>query len=213
MTLTDLSSGGDSSASSASLFYTGYQSRAFRFAIAGNCPVETELPFTVTFTDSWGNVWTDTLTIPVVATGANIAINTPVESNFSIREAANGNSDGKANPYETHYLDIRVRNSGTSNVLELQAALSTISEYVTIENGTASIGNLNAGYYMTLTDLSSGGDSSASSASLFYTGYQSRAFRFAIAGNCPAGTQLPFTVTFTDSWGNTWTDTLTIPVE
>jgi hypothetical protein len=26
------------------------------------------------------------------------------------------------------------------------------------------------------------------------------------------GTDLPFTITFTDSWGNTWTDTLTIPV-
>jgi hypothetical protein len=27
------------------------------------------------------------------------------------------------------------------------------------------------------------------------------------------GTQLPFIVTLTDSWGNTWTDTLTVPVE
>jgi len=212
-TLTDLTTGGYYSTSSTSLLYSSYLSKAFKFTIAENCPLETELPFTVTFTDSWGNVWTDTLTIPVVGTGASIAINTPIASNFSIREVSGGNNDGKANPSETHYLDVRAKNIGTSNALGLQAVLSTTSGYVTIDNGTATIGNLNAGYYTTLTDLTTGGWSSATSTSLLYSSYLSKAFRFTIASNCPVGTQLPFTVTFTDSWGNVWTDTLTIPVQ
>jgi hypothetical protein len=204
----------NSTASSAQLLYTYSSglSKAFRFTITENCPVGTQLPFTVTFTDSWGNVWTDALTIPVVGTGASIAINTPVESNFAIREAANGNDDNLANPRESLYLDIRVKNAGTSNVLGLQAVLSTTSGYVTMDNGTATIGNLDAGYYNTLTY--SYASSTANSTQLLYT-YSSglsNAFKFTITENCPVGTQLPFTVTFTDSWGNVWTDSLTIPV-
>ncbi|MDR0722559.1 MAG: hypothetical protein LBF75_07195 [Treponema sp.] len=138
-----------SSASSAALLYSSYLSKAFKFAISENCPVGTDIPFTVTFTDSWGNAWTDALTVPVVGTGASVGINTPVADNFKISEAANG--DGKANPRETHYLDIRIKNGGTSKVLGLQVALSTASRYVTIDQGTAEIGDLSAGYYTTLT--------------------------------------------------------------
>jgi hypothetical protein len=76
---------------------------------------------------------------------------------------------------------------------------------------------LNAGDYLTLTFkayyTSHTGSSSANNNLLLYnSGYYVSAFKFTIADNCPAGTDLPFTVTFTDSWGNVWTDTLTIPV-
>jgi hypothetical protein len=198
-----------SSASDTHLLYSDVSTKAFKFTISENCPVGTDIPFTVTFTDSWGNTWTDTLTVPMVGTGASIGINTPAADNYDISEAANGNGDGEANPRETHYLDIRIKNGGTSKVLGLQAALSTASGYVTIDQGTAAIGDLSAGYYKTLTY-------SASSYALNYLLYSSNlsnAFKFTISENCPAGTQLPFTVTFTDSWGNTWTDSLTVSVE
>ena len=126
----------------------------------------------------------------------------------------NGNNDAEANPCETNYLDIRVRNNASSTLNISSITLSTTNGYVTIDNGTASIGNLVSGYYKTLTDSNStGGDYYAFDASLLYSSYLSRAFRFTVAGNCPVGTELPFTVTFTDSWGNVWTDTLTIPVQ
>jgi len=207
-TLTDSSA--SSSATYAYLLYSSYLSKAFQFTIAGDCPAGTDIPFTVTFSDSSGNTWTDTLTIPIVATGATIIINTPVTSNFSIKEAANGNDDGKANPYETHYLDIRVKNSGNSNALGLQAVLSTTSAYVTIDNETAIIGDLTKGYYTTLTDSAS--SSATYTYLLSYSKYLTQAFKFTIAGDCPVGTDIPFTVTFTDSWGNIWTDSLTVPV-
>jgi hypothetical protein len=199
-----------SSANSVTLLYSSNLKQAFKFTIADNCPAGTDLPFTITFTDSWGNVWTDTLAIPVVGTEANIAINTPVADNYRISEAANGNADGKANAHETHYLDIRIKNSGTSNALGVNAALTTTSAYVTIDQNTADIGNLNAGYYKTLTYTYS--YSSANSVTLLYSSNLKQAFKFTIADNCPAGTDLPFTLTFTDSWGNVWTDMLTIPV-
>jgi hypothetical protein len=198
-----------SSSSSVSLLDSSFLAQAFKFTIADTCPVGTSLPFTVTFTDSWGNAWTDTLTIPVVGTGAAIAIHTPIVDNIKITEAANGNADGKANPHESHYLDIRIKNAGTSKALGVSAVLSTTSGYVTLDKSTADIGDLSAGYYKTLTRSSS----SSSTISLLYPDYLAQAFKFTIANTCPVGTNLPFTVTFADSWGNTWTDTLTIPVQ
>jgi hypothetical protein len=191
--------------------YSSYVSRAFKFTISDSCPVGTQLPFTVTFTDSWGNTWTETLTVPVVATGASIGINTPVAGNYDITEAANGNGDGEANPHETHYLDIRIKNGGTSKVLGLQATLTSTSGYITIDKGAAMIGDLSAGYYKTLTYYSA--SSYATDVRLLYSSNIAKAFKFTISDSCPVGTQLPFTVTFTDSWGNTWTETLTVPVE
>jgi hypothetical protein len=181
--------------------------KAFKFTINSTCPMGTNIDFTVTFTDSWGTTWTeDTLTVPVVATGASIAINTPVTDNYRIREAANGNGDGNANPHETHYLDIRIKNGGTSKALGLQAELSTTSDYVTIDQKTATIGDLSAGYYKTLTY---GASLSALGTSLLDS---LKAFKFTISDTCPVETGIPFTVTFTDSWGTTWEDSLTIPV-
>jgi hypothetical protein len=140
---------------------------------------------------------------------------------YKITEVANGNADGTANPHESHYLDIMVRNTGTSNVLGVSAVLSTTSGYVTLDKSTGTIGEVDAGYYQTLTYkaypyayTSYTGRSSMDSSYLLYdSDYYSSAFKFTISATCPTDTNIPFTVTFTDSWGNTWTDTLTIPVE
>ncbi|MDR2193140.1 MAG: hypothetical protein LBP19_01515, partial [Treponema sp.] len=122
---------------------------------------------------------------------------------------ANGNGDRAIQPSESGYLDIRVKNNTNASQSVNAAVLTTSSSYVTIDKGTAAIGDVNAGYYATLTD---GANSYASDALLLYSRYLSNAFKFTISDTCPIGTNIPFTVTFTDSWGNTWTDTLTVPV-
>jgi hypothetical protein len=207
-----LTYGSSSSASSARLLYSSYlDTKAFKFTVSETCPTGTNIAFTVTFTDSWGNTWTDTFEVPVVGTGASIAINTPVSDNVSVKEAANGNADGKVNPRESHYLDLRVKNSGTSKVLGLTATITTTNSHVTIDEGTRTLGDLTAGYYKTLTyDYSS---SYALDARLLYSSYlDTKAFKFTVSETCPTGTNIAFTVTFTDSWGNSWTDTFEVPV-
>jgi hypothetical protein len=204
------STGTSSSSDSNMLNSSTYYPSAFKFTISETCPIGTNIPFTVTFTDSWGNTWTDAFEVPVAGTGASMAL---AGTKYKITEAANGNADGKANPHESHYLDIMVRNTGTSNVLEVNAVLSTTSGYVTLDKSTGAIGDLTAGYYKTLTDNTSS-YSSASSADLLYSSYLStKAFKFTMSATCPIGTNIPFTVTFTDSWGNAWTDTFSIMVE
>jgi hypothetical protein len=203
-----------SSADSYLLYSSSYYSSAFKFTISETCPIGTNIPFTVTFTDSWGNTWTDTLEVPVVATGASMAL---AGTKYIIREAANGNADGKANPNESHYLDIMARNTGTSNILAVSAVLSTTSGYITLDKSTGTIGNVSAGYYQTLSykaDYSSStGIESSSGSYLFYGSHYSSAFKFTISATCPIGTNIPFIVTFTDSWGNAWNDTFSIMVE
>ncbi|MDR1251361.1 MAG: hypothetical protein LBK62_04250 [Treponema sp.] len=209
------STGIASSLSSLLLCSSSYYSAAFRFTISDSCPVNVTIPFTVTFTDSWGNVWMDTFEVPVEGTGAGIAL---AGDKYKITEAANGNADGKANPHETHYLDIMARNTGTSNALGVTATLSTTSSYVTLDKSTGTIGNLDAGYYQTLTykayyTSSTGIASSLSSLLLCSSSYYSAAFKFTISDSCPVNVTIPFTVTFTDSWGNVWTDTFEVLVE
>ncbi|MCL2155094.1 MAG: hypothetical protein FWH53_05465 [Leptospirales bacterium] len=120
-------------------------------------------------------------------------------------------------PGKTNYLDIRVRNNTDAAVYNNRTidissvVLSTTSSYVTMDKNTASI-SVSAGYYRTLTSGSS--SSEPDDATLFddyNSAYLSKAFKFTVANHCPPGTLLPFTVTFTDSFG-TWTETLTIPV-
>jgi hypothetical protein len=195
------------------LLYTSGLEKAFKFTIAGTCPLWTDLPFTITFTDTLGNTWADTLTIQVVSTEASIAIDTPITDNFAIKEALNGNGDNKANPRETHYLDIRVKNSGSSRALGVNAVLTTTSGYITIDQGTAAIGELVSGYHKTLTYSSGTGSPPSYVRSLMRTSDLAKAFKFTVSESCPVNTDIPFTVTFTDSGGNSWTDTLTVRVE
>jgi hypothetical protein len=201
------------------LYSSSVYSSAFKFTILETCPIGTNIPFIVTFTDSWGNVWTDTFEIPVVGTGASMALNTPIANNFKVREVS-GTVNNTASPNEQLYLDVMVKNSGTSKALSVSAALSTTSGgYVTLDKSIGTIGDLNAGYYQTLTykaypGSSSTGTSSSDSSNLLYSSsYYSSAFKFTVSASCPIGTDLPFTVTFTDSWGNVWADAFTITVE
>jgi hypothetical protein len=184
---------------------------AFKFTVSKTCPVGTNIPFTVTFTDSWGKVWTDSFEVPIVKTEASVAL--------AGRKYMVDARDGQVNPRYSYYLNIIVGNTGTSKVLGVTAELSTTSEYATLDKSTGTIGDLSAGYYTSLTLAAyEGYASSVSSLNDEYLYYfhnsssTSSAFKFTVSETCPIGTNIPFTVTFTDSWGNIWTDSFEVPV-
>jgi formylglycine-generating enzyme required for sulfatase activity len=64
------------------------------------------------------------------------------------------------------------------------------------------------GKYISLTR---GETASAAASNLLYTGYEASSFKITIKGNCPGGNQI-FALNLTDSWGNTWQETVSIPV-
>jgi hypothetical protein len=140
-----------------------------------------------------------------------IGISTSTISNYALKEAIPENADGKANPGETLYLDIGVKNSSPDDVRGIEVSLAgdnqNARQYVTIYEDRVVLGDLAAGREASLT----GSGLNPKSRALMYPGRQDRAFRFSISDRCPAGS-LVFTVRFRDSGGKEWTDTLTIPV-
>jgi hypothetical protein len=192
----------------------------FRINLSKNCPIGTSLSFDIKIVDNWGYAWADTISIPVVKTGADIAINRPILSNYKVQETAYTNRNDIANPGEQLYLDFWVKNAGYSSVLGLKAELSTDSIYVTIDEKDINIGTIRAGYYKTLYFRNAYLNADQYGVSEIKSGYlmtnlslSDKKLTFSISGNCPPNTELPFILTFTDSWGNTWTDDLTIPVQ
>jgi len=111
-----------------------------------------------------------------------------------------------------------VKNNVNASINITSAVLSTTSEYITLDKDTGAIGEVSAGYYQTLThkagdSYSTGNSSLGDNNLLVSSSYYSAAFKFTISAICPPGTNIPFTVTFTDSWENGWNDTFSIMVE
>ena len=197
----------DTSVDRCLLMHSNYSSNAFKFSVSKDCPDGELLPFTITFTDSDGHIWIDSITVPVSTTKANIALITG--KNYAVKEYANGNDDGLVTPGESHYLDVKFSNIGASTALGVTVSLSTTSSYVTLIRNSYVKGDLIVGNYYSLTDQ----DTSVDRCYLMYNNYySSNAFKFSVSDKCPNGKVLPFTVTFTDSDGHVWTDTFTVPV-
>jgi hypothetical protein len=167
--------------------------QAFQFTVSDDCSIGEEITFTVTYTDSAGNTWINAL--PLLVTGA-VCVSTPKLDGYKTVLVFNYKS--------RHEFDIRVTNSGSSAVSGLKAVLTTTSPYIGINRSTAAMGTINAGCFKTITDgIYDAGSPSASDAILFNTLSSSQVFVLTIAEDCPSGTEIPFTITFTDSLGKT----------
>ncbi len=193
-----------------------YKERAFIFSISSDCPYS-EIPFTITFSDSSGNEYTDYLLIPVSSMSSS-SINLYAGTNYKLYEyyKESGNTilnstyatlNGEADAGENLYLDIKFQNNGTGTVKGITVSLSTSSPYVTINRGVSStIESLAAGASSTLTNAygyfrDTSGD------------LKDRAFSFSISSDCPSGEPLLFTLMFTDSSGNEYIDYLNLQVQ
>ena len=191
---------------------SNYENNAFKFSVASDCPDNMELTFTVTFKDSSNKYWTDNFTIK--ASKENAIITLASGKNYStISQKAEVEG---VDTYVYYFLDIKAYNSGTRMARDVTVKLTTSSKYVRLLDKYCTIGDMNAGCYKSLTDTSDDNSSSDDCSlmdSLNYGNNVENGFMFSVDASCPTGTELPFTVTFTDSSGNMWTDTLTIPVQ
>lgn len=202
-TLTDFGS----SASYCHLMSTLYESYAFKIFISNNCPDQYIIPFILSFSDKNGNTTTNSFSVTVFKSQANIVLIS--SDNYEVKEYENGNGDGLVTPGESLYLDVKVQNKGTSDALGVEAKLSTTSKYVTIIRDNCKIGNMKKNYYYTLTSSSS----FVSSCLLMSSNcYETMAFKFFLTIDCPEGICIPFVITYTDAFGNTWSNDLNLLV-
>jgi hypothetical protein len=144
--------------------------RAFQFRLLPECPAGT-MTLTLTFNDNAGIGYVKTFALDVVIPPVNIVLD-DYDDEVSIGTASS--------------LNIRAKNTGTSNAAGITATLSkpysnNYSDYLYIDTGWVSMGALTAGGQAV-----------------------NAAFQVSVSSSCPAGVEIPLRVTFTDGGNNTW---------
>ena len=170
------------------------------FTVSSTTPSGTSIPLSLNIIDAEGNTWTDTFTVTVQATSAKITY-----SRYVL--VADNNKDGVINPGETAYLQVYLKNTGSSQANTVKATISTTNSYVsglgptslvtygTLISGGEILGDYNSHYY--------GNNGLA----VEYT------VSFTVSSTTPSGTSIPLSLNIIDAEGNTWTDTFTVTVQ
>ncbi len=111
------------------------QNGAFGLSIADDVPDQHAATFDLEMTDG-SETWNSQL---------NITVNAPFleAGNLSIDDVAGGNGNGRLDPGETADISIVTLNNGHSTSPLANAVLSTISPWLTINSGNASLGQIN----------------------------------------------------------------------
>lgn len=194
----------DSTSNYYNLEYSKYV--PFKFTISKNCPIGTSIPFTLKITEASGNEWTDSFSLTVEKANVELKWIQYGYSDSSSFSNSN-NADSKVNPGETIGIDPKVQNTGTSMALGVTVKLSTTSPYATIIGDSVSYGKIASNYCKNYGYIkywySSNSGYSDSTSSYYYDSY--RPFKVSISSDCPVGTEIPLTLTMTDSSGNEWT--------
>ena len=142
-------------------------STPFTFQVSNYVPDQHIAMFNLTITDNQGNTWYSNLTV---------TINAPVlvDVLFTIDDVTFGNGNGKLDAGETLDLVVNVKNSGHAGIANLNAVMTTLSSYVTINNSTG----------ITIPNLSP-------------SQQQSAIFNITISASTPIGTlaEFPFDIT------------------
>ena len=102
-------------------------SAPFTFQVSNFVPDQHIVTFNLEVTDNQGNIWNSTLFV---------TLNSPVLADvlFTIDDVNLGNGNGKLDAGETLDLIVDVENSGHADIINMNAILSTLSSYVTINN-------------------------------------------------------------------------------
>jgi len=109
---------------------------AFAFTAADNIPDNHVVTFTANSTDGT-NTWESTLTVDAHAPALSVG-------NMTILDPT-GNGNGRLDPGETAELLVPLTNTGSSLSPEALATLGSMSSYITINSGSATLGTLQPG--------------------------------------------------------------------
>ncbi len=115
---------------------TAQELDAFAVTIANNVPDQYKVTFGLEMTDNIDSTWNSTLQMTINAPELTIG-------NITIDDSETGNDDGILDPGETANIIISTSNTGHADVTNAIANLS-VDNYVTINDNTYDIGDLNA---------------------------------------------------------------------
>lgn len=108
----------------------------FQFVVSDDIPDEIIVNFVITATDIDGETWESSFMLTAHSPKL-------VFGNFSIDDS-NGNNNGKVEPGETVDIILDILNDGSSDAYNVISELLSSNEYITINSGNQSIGNIAA---------------------------------------------------------------------
>jgi hypothetical protein len=161
--------------------FVGYRmNSALKLSVNQNCPTNISIPLTLSFSDTQGMSWSESISLAIVPKDTSIAIEEPVAANCVLSPANEG--DSHVNPGDSFSYAIKIKNSGTESVAGLTGVLTATASasHITMNSSTATVGTLEAGSSGTAT------------------------FRFTVNPACPPGTEIPFKLALTSSTKQTW---------
>lgn len=154
--------------------------------------------FIVVIRDRLDNKWTDEFSMVVRPVNASVVLyrDNPHQINDGTANGANGNGDGEINAGEVFSVQLRVRNEGDAQVMQVKMSASTDDDYLTIvEDSTYTFGDLKPFYVHETPDALS-----------------NTALLLAADASTPIGHTGVVELTFTDKFDNEWTDTFSVIV-
>jgi PKD repeat protein len=110
---------------------------AFEIEIAQSTPDMHIAMFEVEFSDGSESLWISTLSVTLHAAVMEMG-------SYTINDAS-GNNNGMIDPGETVNILLEVMNTGSSDAYNIMAELSTTDPFVTIDMGSQTFGDINAG--------------------------------------------------------------------
>ncbi len=166
------------------------------FNVSNSTPNGTILTFNIAIVDESGNTWTDSFTLTVNSTDANIEF-----SRFEI--SSDNNKDKIVNKGESINLNVYLKNNGTSQANSVTATISCSNSYVSNLTPTT---ELNYDYNF-ITHLDAGQESVRGG----FPNYPNT-LSFNVSNSTPTGTVLTFSISIVDESNNTWQDSFLITV-
>jgi hypothetical protein len=122
---------------------TGLGGDHFAFHIAGTCPDQTSLPFTVTIRDGAAHVWTGTFAYTADAPALSIIA-------AVVDDAAGGDGDGMLDPGESVDLTVTLANTGHTAARQVAGVLASGSGDLTVTQSQGAGGDIPIGGQATL---------------------------------------------------------------
>ncbi|MBQ5647142.1 MAG: hypothetical protein IIV07_08760, partial [Treponema sp.] len=119
----------------------------FKFTISSDCPIGTVIPLNLKMKEQNGYEWTDLFNINVVKNGVQLEYLGGLYTDSTSISTDKNNGDAKINPGETIWMDIAIKNSGTSMAQGVTLTMDSDSQYITFIGGkTVSYGRIETGF-------------------------------------------------------------------
>ncbi len=150
--------------------------------ISDLCPYDYEVPFYLNIYDGDGRAWTDTFSIAIEQTGADIRY-----SKYEVWY--DDNSDGIPTRGETVKINLYLENRGASSAYGVEALLTENDPYINLTDSQGAF----AGFF-------NPGEEKYSS------------YTFDITSTCPYGHIATFHIDATDDYNNSWQDSFTVTI-